>query len=299
MNAPWLAAVGRHLEELHQETDHRARLASDPVCFAHRYRDARDQELAAVLASSLAYGRVAAIWRTLEQLFSVADARGGPRDWVLGFDVDRDAGELLPLVHRWNRGRDVVLLVLALQDHLREGGLLGDRVQIACADDLAGGLGGLIEGLRAACVAQAWQVGLEVQRFGDLPRGVRYLLPTPRDGSACKRWNLALRWLVRRDQEGVDLGLWTHVPASALLIPLDTHVHRMSLFLGLTRRRDGSWRTAREITDSLARLDPLDPVRFDFALAHLGISGACRGGRHPEVCPGCPLDPVCRAPALG
>jgi uncharacterized protein (TIGR02757 family) len=88
------------------------------------------------------------------------------------------------------------------------------------------------------------------------------------------------------------------VSPSALLIPLDTHIHRLSLFLGLTARKDGSWRTAREITDTLALLDPVDPVRFDFALAHLGMSRACLGGRDPVVCPACPLDDVCGAPPL-
>ncbi len=298
MSPAELEALGQRLDQLYDQTDHRARLSRDPVSFARRYTDPQDQELAAVLASSLAYGRVAGFWPTLTALFDAADARGGPRAWVDGFDVSRDAEPLWPLVHRWNRGRDLVLLVLGLQHVLRSGGSLGQHLVVTGPADLLPGLTRLIETLRQACVAQAWQVELPAMSFADLPRGARYLLPSPRSGSACKRWNMALRWLVRPDREGIDLGLWTHVPPSALMIPLDTHVHRLSLFLGLTTRKDGSWRTAREITDTLACLDPVDPVRFDFALAHLGMSRACLGGRHESVCPACALDPVCRAPKL-
>jgi len=93
----------------------------------------------------------------------------------------------------------------------------------------------------------------------------------------------------------VDLGLWTTRAPAELLVPLDTHVLRLSQFLGLTRRKDGSLRTAREITAALAACDPADPVRYDFALAHLGISGGCRGRRDPTICPACSLHPVCTA----
>jgi uncharacterized protein (TIGR02757 family) len=118
-------------------------------------------------------------------------------------------------------------------------------------------------------------------------------MPSPRNGSACKRWNLYLRWMVRADT--VDRGLWTCLRPADLVIPLDVHVLRISQFLGLTSRKDASWRTAAEITKGLAELDPNDPVRFDFAISHLGISGACLGYRSPPICAGCALDPVCAA----
>jgi uncharacterized protein (TIGR02757 family) len=104
-----------------------------------------------------------------------------------------------------------------------------------------------------------------------------------------------LRWMIRSPREGIDLGLWTTRSPAALIVPLDTHVLRIARFVGLTARRDDSLRTALEVTDGLRRFDPDDPVRFDFALAHLGISGACRGHRDPEVCPSCPLTSVCTA----
>ena len=124
------------------------------------------------------------------------------------------------------------------------------------------------------------------------------LLPSPADGSACKRWNMMLRWLVRPD-DGVDLGLWKHIPTHRLVVPLDTHVGRIARVVGLTTRTDGSWRTAREVTDGLAMLNAKDPVRYDFALAHLGISGKCRGKYVASICGGCPLFAVCVAARTG
>jgi len=92
----------------------------------------------------------------------------------------------------------------------------------------------------------------------------------------------------------VDLGAWPGVPRAALVIPLDTHVMRVARCLGLTRRADATWRTAEEITASLRRVDPEDPVRFDFALCHLGMSGGCPARTRPEACAACPLVSVCR-----
>ncbi|MCC6872784.1 MAG: DUF2400 family protein, partial [Sandaracinaceae bacterium] len=102
----------------------------------------------------------------------------------------------------------------------------------------------------------------------------------------------ALRWMIR-PADGVDLGLWAELSPSILLIPVDTHVHRIAKNLGLTERNDASWRTAEEITASLRRLDPLDPVKYDFALCHLGISRQCPSRRDPDKCDACVLRPSC------
>ena len=142
---------------------------------------------------------------------------------------------------------------------------------------------------------QAVMAGEGTADWSSLPRGLRYMLPHPASGSACKRWCMFMRWMVRAPHagpDGTDLGIWSGSPAR-LVIPLDTHVLRLARFLRLTRRTDGSWRTALQVTDALARITPDDPLRYDFALAHLGISGQCRGGFHPDVCPSCDLRPVC------
>ncbi|MGH7162910.1 MAG: DUF2400 family protein, partial [Planctomycetota bacterium] len=124
-------------------------------------------------------------------------------------------------------------------------------------------------------------------------RGVRFLLPRPSDGSACKRPLLFLRWVARRD-DGVDLGLWRRVRPDRLIVPLDTHVHRIAYWLGLTARRSPSWRAALDVTQALRAYDPADPARYDFALAHLGILRDCPRRPVADKCAPCPLRPWCR-----
>jgi uncharacterized protein (TIGR02757 family) len=287
------ARLQAYLERLYASTDLEARKAADPVAFAHRYDAPRDQEIAAVLAACFAYGRVAGFRPVLVRLFDEADRHGGPRGWTDAFDPVAHGTALRPLVYRWNRGVDVILLLAALRRVLV--GRTSLEQALPPEDPLPEALDGLICALRDAAVAEAGSCGIEAATFDELPRGFRTFLPRPRDGSACKRWWMFLRWMIRPPTEGIDLGLWSTRRPSELLVPLDTHVLRLSRFLGLTARRDGSLRTAREVTLALAACDPVDPVRYDFALAHLGISGACRGRRDRAICPACALDPVCRA----
>jgi uncharacterized protein (TIGR02757 family) len=276
-----LQALARHLEAVQALAATPANIARDPIRFPRAYRDTgdlRDIEVAAVLSAQLAYGRVDLFGPVIARLLATADAHGGPAAYVLGFD-DARARALDGVVYRWNRAEDFVLLFRTLQVVYRRHESLG---ALFAPGPTAASLGGAVDALRAL--------------LPDAPsRGFKTWLAHPEDGSACKRWLMFLRWMVRRD--GADLGVWTHLSPRDLVIPLDTHVMRLSGFLGLTTRRDASWRTAEEVTAALRLLDPDDPVRFDFALAHLGISGACRGFRHVDVCPACPLDPLCAAPA--
>jgi uncharacterized protein (TIGR02757 family) len=123
-----------------------------------------------------------------------------------------------------------------------------------------------------------------------------FFFPSPAAGSACKRLCMYLRWMVR-PADGIDLGLWRGVSPAKLVIPVDAHIRRIGLYLGLTRRKQADWRMAREITDNLKRLDPEDPVKYDFSLCHLGISEGC-SGRDRLRCYACPVVELCMAPAL-
>ena len=124
-------------------------------------------------------------------------------------------------------------------------------------------------GARRLLDAGRWR-SISRRAYGRVPQrpGVCYFFPRPSSGSGCKRLNLFLRWMVRRD--ALDLGVWTRVPAAALVVPLDTHVIRVGRCLRLTRYTSPGWRMAQDITASLRRLDPVDPVKYDFALCHLG-----------------------------
>jgi uncharacterized protein (TIGR02757 family) len=285
------------LEALCAGMDTAERLRADPVSLAHRYPDPRDAEIAGLLAALMAYGRVSLFRPVVEAVLAIADQRGGPRAFAEAFGPARDGAPLRPLVYRWNRGIDLVVLFCTLREVLaRHGGLEPLFAGWTSGDgDVHRVLGRAISELRAIAVEVAPDCGIPARSFGELPRGFRYFLPSPAGGSACKRWNMFLRWMVRPPTEGIDLGLWHCLPPSALVIPLDIHVLRIARLVGLTCRRDGSWRTAAEVTANLRRIDPDDPVRFDFALAHLGISGACKGRRDETVCPSCPLRPVCVA----
>ena len=288
-----MSSLRGHLEEVIARTDVADRLAADPVAFPRRYSDPADREIAGLLASSLAYGRVDLFRPVLGRIFEVLDELGGPAAAVARFDPALHGAPLRPVVYRWNRGIDFVVLLAALREVIEEHGSIGDAFPWV-SGNVRPTLEAGVAHLRAAAVRQAPRCGVEAADFASLPHGLRYLLPSPITGSACKRWCMYLRWMVRPD-DGVDLGVWDHVPTRALVMPMDVHTLRISRFIGLTDRKDGSWRTAEEVTAALARLDPEDPVRFDFALAHLGISRRCLGHRDAEICPGCPLHPICTA----
>jgi len=294
LEGPRKALLHARLDALSAGTDAAARIAVDPLAFARRYPDPRDAEIAGMVAAFLAYGRVDLFRPVVARVLATADARGGPRAYVETFDPARDGADLADVVYRWNRGIDFTLLFAALRLVITaHGGLEPLFAGWRSSDgDVGRVLANGVEALRAAAIEVAPACGVRARSFEALPRGFRMFLPSPTDGSACKRWNLYLRWMAR-PADGVDLGLWTAIPTRALVVPLDTHVGRIANLVGLTRRTDGSWRTAVEITRNLARLDPDDPVRFDFALAHLGISGQCRAERDDAICPKCPLRPVC------
>jgi uncharacterized protein (TIGR02757 family) len=124
-----------------------------------------------------------------------------------------------------------------------------------------------------------------------LPRQRDFLFPRPERGSACKRHNLFLRWVVR-GPDGVDLGLWTAVSPRDLVVPLDTHMARLAGWLGLTRRKTPDWRTAEEITEALRAACPDDPVKFDYPLTRLGILRVCTRPRR-GACAECPVAALC------
>ncbi len=283
--APRLRAI---LDPYVASFDGAARVAFDPVEAPRRYADPADQEVAGLLAAGLAYGR-ADVFRP--KLFGVLGRMGpSPAAFVRSFDPARDGHLLEPFAYRFNLPSDLGALLAGAGAAIRRHGSLGAFF----AGELQRHGGALQPALSAfSLTIRDEGAGLVSPTMGS-PRALEHLLADPAKGGACKRLLLYLRWMVRRDE--VDLGTWEGlIPRSALLNPVDTHVMRIARLLGLTRRRDLSWRTAVEITASLRLLDPEDPVRYDFALCHLGMSGACPARRRNELCLRCPLRPACRA----
>jgi uncharacterized protein (TIGR02757 family) len=267
-------------------TDARARIAFDPVEFPHRYRDPRDVEVGALLAAALAYGRVDLFKPKVEGLLKSMGA--SPAAFVRALDVEGARELLSGFVYRFNVGTDVAVLLLGMGRALREQGSLEALfVQgLRAHDSWHGALATFTSALR--------DVPMEPLRKALGPeRGLHHLLPSPLGAGAAKRLNLFLRWMVR-GPDGVDLGIWKQVQPSSLLIPLDTHIGRIAKHLGLTRRSDLSWRTAEEVTASLRALDAEDPVRYDFALCHYGMSGVCPAQPVPDNCMKCLLVDSCQ-----
>ncbi len=260
-------------------------LDTDPVRHPRRYPARGDREVVAWLAACLAYGRVAQIDASLQRLLRLLGE--SPSGAVRTLDPRRARRLLRRFVHRFNDGRDVGLLLDYTGQMLRGWGSIGGffaRGYDPAHDDVGAALSTFVERI-LALDCSAWYPG------GRLPdaAGVRFFLPSPRDGSTCKRLNLFLRWMVRPD-DGVDLGLWPDVSPAQLVMPLDTHVSRIAARIGLTRRRTVDWKMALEVTSSLRRFEPLDPVKYDFALCRLGIVEGCPRHRGAGACGWCALE---------
>lgn len=275
------AELRRALDEVRARCDVEARKAADPVHFVHRYVRRDDQEIVAMIASALAFGNVKALCAKIED----ALARLGPRIAEVADDPAAVRARLAGFRHRVYRDEDLAALVIGARRVQHTHGSLGRSL----SDKLAAS-GNLREAL-AAWVAEIREKG-ELGAGASGRRGAEHILPDPSKGSAVKRILLLLRWMAR-PADGVDLGLWD-VPTSRLIIPVDTHIHKLSRNLGLTARKSADFRAAEEITAALARLDPDDPVKYDFSLCHLGMLQTCPSKRDPEACEGCGVKPVCR-----
>jgi len=262
--------------------------AADPIQIVRRYERPDDREIVAFVAAALAFGRVASVLQSIERVLAIMGAR--PAEYVRGFDPVRDATGFDGIVHRWTRARDLVALVWILRQMIdRSESIEGFFLEgfDASADDVSDALESLSRRALALDVAPAYGR----RRRGPTRLGVCYFFPRPSAGSGCKRLNLFLRWMVRHD--ALDPGVWTRVPPAKLIVPLDTHVIRVGRCLRLTRYLSPGWPMAREITSSLRRLDPEDPVKYDFALCHLGMMNAC-GFNRPQGDSHCPLRGFCR-----
>ena len=265
---------------------------TDPIVFPLRYEAAEDREVAGWIATAFAYGQVRTIQdnvgflldalgpRPARGLDAIADFRSFSREALHGFR------------HRFHGARDAAALLYAIAAVRREAGSVRAFFEREQREEDAD-VGPLLSRVVARLMALDWRPALGMRR-GALPEGspVRFFFPDPAAGSACKRWNLYLRWMVRRDR--LDFGLWQGIPTRRLVVPTDTHVHRIARRLGLTRRAAADWKTAREITGALSRFDADDPVRFDYALCRLGILDVCT----PEIsrcrCGICPVRDACR-----
>jgi uncharacterized protein (TIGR02757 family) len=258
--------------------------AADPIQLVRRFDDPADREVAGFIAAALAFGRVASVLQSIERVLSVMGR--SPAAYVRAFDPRQQARELKPIVHRWTKGEDLTALVIILQRMLRSGSIEAFFLEGYASRERD------VSAALESFSTRAMQTDLRPAYGNRKPRpGVAYFFSRPSCGGACKRLNLFLRWMVRHDS--VDFGIWRNVPASKLVVPLDTHVIRVGRCLRLTRYASPGWRMAADITASLRELDPDDPVKYDFSLCHLGMADQC-GFNRAQGDAQCPLRGLCR-----
>jgi uncharacterized protein (TIGR02757 family) len=273
------------LDRLYASFDH-PESALDPIQIVRRYAACADREVVAYVAAGLAFGRVASVMASVEAVCRVMGPR--PAVFVRAFEPVRDGAALLPVVHRWIRGRDLVALMWILRQLLDRHGSL-ERAVAAGLSPADTDVGPAIEHLAAE--VRAIDLGPAYGHPVPPNPGVYYFFSKPSTGGACKRLNLFLRWMVRQD--AIDPGGWTSISPSQLVVPLDTHTIRVGKCLRFTRRVSPGWKMATDITSALRRVDAGDPVRYDFALCHLSMMGSC-GYRTRQGSGQCPLREVCR-----
>jgi uncharacterized protein (TIGR02757 family) len=243
------------LDVLYHQYNRRDRVHPDPLVFLYSYADVRDREIAGLLASSLAYGRVAQIYKSIS---SVLEKMGpSPLDYLNRSTRRSLTAAYGGFSHRFATGGHLVNLMIAIQDVLYHYGSIRDCFLAGLTNEADTVLPALTQFVAAFTAGNAHVLG--------------HLIPLPERGSACKRLNLFLRWMVRKDD--VDPGGWDQIPASKLIIPLDVHMHRVGVRLGFTRRRQADMRTALEITRAFSQMIPEDPIRYDFTLCRMGIDG--------------------------
>ena len=260
-------------------------LGSDPLQFPRRFRRADDREIAAFFAAALAYGNARAVCSSLERVFAWTGPH--PARFVRDFEPERDASALDGFRHRWSSARDLVRLAVMLRGILDEHGTVETLFRRGVVRESGGrvDLAASIGRFRQAALAYD-EAPPAAAEDGSRP-GPRYFFPDPRT-SAAKRTTMFLRWVVRPD-DGLDLGLWDCLQSRDLVAPLDTHMFLIARRLRLTRRKTPAWRAALDLTRELQRLDPEDPVKYDFALSRLGIVEGCPRHRRSEPCELCGL----------
>lgn len=241
------------LENLYLTYNKREFVHPDPLESLYNYSDLTDREIVGIIASSLAYGRAEQIIRSVSR---VLDQMGpSPLRFLEQASKRSLKCTFSGFKHRFTTGDELASMLFGIKQVIERYGSLQKP---------------FLQGLTDADETTIPALTMLAKQLRDNSNGqYNSLLPSPTKGSALKRFNLFLRWMVRKDD--VDPGGWTDVPASKLIVPLDTHMHQISLALGLTQRKQADMKTAMEITQAFKKIAPKDPVRYDFALTRFGI----------------------------
>jgi len=228
----------------------------DPVSIPHAFRLQQDIEIAAFFSAIFAWGNRKTIIQKSKQLLQLMD--NTPFDFIINHQ-DSDRKRFLSFKHRTFQPQDVLYFLEFLQQHYSNNKSLESAF--------------LLEGILNSYVQKQALISFHNYFVNqtEAPQRTKRHISTPAKKSTCKRLNMFLRWMVRKDDAGVDFGFWKNIPASALMIPLDVHVEKTARMLGLLQRTQRDWQTVEELTQQLRLLKPEDPVYYDYALFGLSI----------------------------
>ncbi len=240
------------LDSLYNRYNHRSFVSPDPLQFLYDYPDPSDREVVGIIASALAYGRVSGI---LKSVSNVLERLVEPKEAICSSTKPQLRKTLKDFKHRFTTGEELACMLHGVGRVIKRFGSIENCFMsgMSMHDE------NIIPGLTELVHEISTESGQEFP----------HLLPDPKNGSACKRMNLYLRWMVREDD--VDPGGWERVSRSQLLVPLDIHMFRICSMLGLTCRKQANLLTVMEITNAFREINPDDPVRYDFAITRLGI----------------------------
>jgi uncharacterized protein (TIGR02757 family) len=265
-------SLRKTLNRFYREYNFKERLKHDPIEFPRRFSTQKDIEIAGFIATCFAYGRVELFKPVIEKILRPGGKH--PARFFMSFTLKKDDEYFKGISYRFNKEKDVLCLVYILSQTLKKWDSLKNLFYYYYKpeqENIGDALNSFVDFFLTVDTSAIYGRNIK-------PYGLTQFFPAPKKGSACKRMNLFLRWMARTMD--IDFGIWGKIPPSKLIIPLDTHIAKISKCLGLTNRISSDWKTAKEITESLKKLDPEDPLKYDFALCHQGISGLCKGMNH-------------------
>ena len=232
-------------------------IENDPIQIPHLFNNKEDIEIAGFLTSIIAWGLRKTIIKNATQLMQWMD--NAPHDFILNHQPE-DLKKFQKFVHRTFNSDDLLFFIYRLNTvYKKEGGLenvFNQQLTKSEAD-----MKSAIAGFKTVFFKEE-----------HLPRSQKHL-PNPLTGSAAKRFNMFLRWMVRSDEKGVDFGIWKSINPSQLHLPLDVHTGNMARKLGLLNRKQNDWKALQEVMVQLRKFDSVDPVKYDFALFGMGVNG--------------------------
>ncbi|MGM0945566.1 MAG: TIGR02757 family protein [Bacteroidota bacterium] len=228
-------------------------ITHDPISIPHRFSKKEDIEISGFFAAILAWGQRKTIINKCLELFQMMD--NAPHDFLLNHQED-DLKPFLSFKHRTFNDVDTLYFIHFLAWFYRSHQSLEEAFLISGGQ----GMGDILSAFHDFFF-----------HLEEAPARTRKHIATPTRKAACKRINMFLRWMVRQDDRGVDFGIWKKISPAQLICPTDLHVDRVGRKLGLIHRKQTDWQTAIELTERLREFDPVDPVKYDFALFGLGI----------------------------